>query len=68
MSGPDAARDFPRRPKGDLRSAPPSVAGPHYNGGMRALRQETAGLIVVALVVLVFLLVKYGSLLPWGAR
>jgi len=40
----------------------------HYNDGMRALRQETAGLIVVALVVLVFLLAKYGSLLPWGAR
>lgn len=40
----------------------------HYNGGMRALRQETAGLIVVALLVLAILLAKYGSLLPWGAR
>jgi len=35
---------------------------------MRALRQETAGLIVVALLMLVYLLARYGSILPWSAR
>jgi hypothetical protein len=35
---------------------------------MRARRQETAGLIVVALIVLLYLLARYGSILPWGAR
>ena len=35
---------------------------------MRALRQETVGLIVVAAILLVYLMAWYGSVLPWGAR
>jgi len=35
---------------------------------MRALRQETVGLIVVALLVLAYLLARYGSVLPWSVR
>jgi hypothetical protein len=35
---------------------------------MRALRQETIGLILVALILLAYVLVRYGSVLPWGAR
>jgi len=35
---------------------------------MRALRHETVGLIVVAAILLVYLMARYGSVLPWGAR
>jgi hypothetical protein len=35
---------------------------------MRALRQETVGLIMVAVLVLAYLLARYGGLLPWSVR
>jgi hypothetical protein len=35
---------------------------------MQAERREAIGLILVALLVLAFVLLRYGGSIPWGAR
>jgi hypothetical protein len=35
---------------------------------MRAVRAQAVGLIVIALLLLALALLRYGRVLPWGAR
>ena len=35
---------------------------------MRSERLQTIGMIVVALLVLAVVLIRYGNVIPWGAR
>jgi len=35
---------------------------------MRGERMQTIGLVVVGLIILAVVLVRYGGILPWGAK
>jgi len=34
----------------------------------RALRAETIGVVLLALIILIITIVRYGRNIPWGAR
>lgn len=42
------------------------VPEPPHSRSIR--RTETIGILVIALVILVVILVRWGSVIPWGAR
>jgi len=35
---------------------------------VRAARQQLVGLVVILLVILVVILLRWGGVIPWGAR
>jgi len=39
-----------------------------YNGAVRAARQQILGALVIALIILVLVLVRFGRLIHWSAR